>query len=89
MKTVEERFLEYVKIDTKSDPKSSTQPSSEIQFDLGRILEIEMKDLGLSNVELDDKCNLYGVHHQTVIKTFPRLDSWRIWIRHLTLVGRT
>ena len=73
MKTVEERFLEYVKIDTKSDPKSSTQPSSEIQFDLGRILEAEMKELGLSNVELDDKCNLYGFLPSNSDKDIPKV----------------
>lgn len=36
--TVLERFLRYVQIDTQSDPKSTTTPSTEKQKDLGRLL---------------------------------------------------
>ena len=39
---------------------SQTVPSSDCQFDLARVLENEMKELGLSDVYLDDKCYLYG-----------------------------
>lgn len=48
-----ERFLRYVKIDTQSDPESTTYPSTEKQFDLLRLLKAECEELGLSNVELD------------------------------------
>lgn len=73
MKSVQERFFEYVKIDTKSDPKSSTHPSSEIQFDLARILEAEMKELGISDVELDENCNVYGLLPSNSNKDLPKV----------------
>lgn len=55
-----ERLLKYVVVRTPSDENSDTVPSSECQFDLARLLEAEMKELGLSDVYLDDQCYLYG-----------------------------
>ena len=49
-----ERFIRYVKIDTRSNPYSNTIPSSENQFDLAKILVEECKELGLSNVKMND-----------------------------------
>ena len=40
-----ERFLRYVKIDTQSDPDSTTYPSTEGQWDLLRMLEAELKEI--------------------------------------------
>lgn len=54
-----ERFLNYVKIDTESDPNSETAPSTEKQFNLARVLEQELKDLGLET-KVSDKCIVYG-----------------------------
>lgn len=55
-----ERFLKYATVLTPSDENSETVPSSKCQFDLARILEAEMKELGLSDVHLDEQCYLYG-----------------------------
>ena len=55
-----ERLLNYVVVRTPSDENSETVPSSACQFDLARLLEAEMKDLGLTDVVLDDQCYLYG-----------------------------
>ncbi len=55
-----ERLLKYVVIRTPSDENSETVPSSECQFDLGKILEEEMKESGLKDVHLDEQCYLYG-----------------------------
>ena len=55
-----ERLLKYVVVRTPSDENSETVPSSTCQFNLARILEAEMKELGLTDVYLDDQCNLYG-----------------------------
>ncbi len=41
------RFTEYVKIDTQSDPQSSTRPSTKKQLDLLDLLENQLKELGL------------------------------------------
>ncbi len=55
-----ERLLKYVVVRTPSDENSETVPSSQCQFDLAKILETEMKELGLKDVHLDDQCYLYG-----------------------------
>ena len=55
-----ERFLKYVVIPTPSDENIETAPSSQCQFDLARVLETGMKELGLEHVHLDEKCHLYG-----------------------------
>ncbi|MBK5112221.1 MAG: peptidase T [Candidatus Heimdallarchaeota archaeon] len=54
------RFLKYVKIDTTSDEGTGTFPSTEKQFDLGKILVNELKELGFENVTLDEFCFVYG-----------------------------
>ena len=38
MDNVTSRLLKYVKVNTISDPKSETLPSTQIQFDLAKIL---------------------------------------------------
>lgn len=47
-----ERFLRYVKIDTQSDDHSQTAPSTIKQFDLLRLLEKELKALGMKEISL-------------------------------------
>lgn len=55
-----ERLLNYVVVRTPSDENSETVPSSLCQFDLARLLEKEMREMGLSDVHLDEQCYLYG-----------------------------
>ena len=52
------RFVKYVTIDTESDPNNPKFPSTEKQWDLARILEKELNDIGMEDVELDDNCYL-------------------------------
>lgn len=54
------RFLRYVKIDTQSNPDSVSTPSTKKQFKLARLLEQELRDMGLADVYLDDCCYLYA-----------------------------
>ena len=54
MTTVVERFLKYVKIDTRSDEDSTTVPSTAKQLNLARELVKEMEEMGLKNVSLDE-----------------------------------
>jgi tripeptide aminopeptidase len=49
-----ERFLRYVQVDTRSDPHSTSYPSTEKQLDLLRLLADECRELGLEDVELDE-----------------------------------
>ncbi|MDP5105085.1 MAG: peptidase T [Polaribacter sp.] len=53
---ITERFLKYVTIDTESDPNNPAFPSTEKQWNLARILEKELKEIGLQDVELDENC---------------------------------
>lgn len=55
-----ERLLNYVQIDTPSDPASGKTPSSDCQFDLAQLLVKELKGLGVENVEVDEKCYVYA-----------------------------
>lgn len=53
MSAVLERFLRYVKIDTESDRDSETYPSSAKQLDFLRLLADELRQIGLSEVRMD------------------------------------
>ena len=54
------RFLSYVKIDTQSDPNSETTPSSDKQWILAHKLFKELKEIGLSDVSIDDNGYIMG-----------------------------
>jgi len=58
---VEERFLKYVSYWTTSDDESDQIPSSDRQFELAKVLEAELKELGLEKVILTDHCYVYGL----------------------------
>ena len=53
MEALVERFLRYVKVDTKSNPKVKGCPSSPGQMKLARMLREELIDFGLEEVILD------------------------------------
>jgi tripeptide aminopeptidase len=58
--TVTPRFLRYVTIDTQSDPESLTTPSTEKQKNLGRVLVEELREVGLSDAEMDAHGYVYA-----------------------------
>ena len=60
--TVAERFMRYVQIDTQSDPQSNSQPSTEKQKDLSRLLVQELHDMGIADAQLDP----YGYVYATI-----------------------
>lgn len=62
---LKERFLKYVKIDTKSDMKSNTCPSTDKQFNLAKVLVEELKAIGMDSVELDDNGYIYATLEAT------------------------
>ena len=55
-----DRFLRYVKIDTQSNDKTGTTPSTEKQKNLSRLLVSELKELGLSDAYMDEYGIVYG-----------------------------
>lgn len=50
------RFISYVTIDTESDPNNQEFPSTEKQWNLARLLESELKRIGMQDVTLDKNC---------------------------------
>lgn len=56
MNSLVERFLKYVQIDTDSNPESNACPSSEIQWDLAKVIVEDLKALGMEDVTLDENC---------------------------------
>ena len=54
------RFIRYVTIDTQSDDKTRTTPSTEKQKVLGNLLVQELLELGLKDAHMDEYGNVYG-----------------------------
>ncbi len=52
--TVAERFINYAKIDTEADPKSTSFPSSMKQKDLAQVLVKELHAMGVADAEMDE-----------------------------------
>lgn len=71
--TVLDRFLRYVVIDTQSDGSSTTQPSTQKQLTLGRVLEQELKALGLEDAHLDEHGNVYATLPANTEKQVPAI----------------
>ncbi len=68
-----DRFLTYVKIDTQSDPKSTTSPSTEKQKDLAILLVKELHDLGISNAYTNEYGYVYARLESNVSKDVPAI----------------
>ncbi len=79
MNRIVERFIRYAKIDTQSDPKSTTSPSTNKQFDLAKLLKNEMEYIGLKNVTLSEKCYIMGTLPANTSQNLPKIG----FIAHL------
>ncbi|MBR6325532.1 MAG: peptidase T [Lachnospiraceae bacterium] len=56
-----ERLLKYAQVNTTScEENEANTPSGEGEWNLARLLEEEMKELGLTNVHVDEHCYVYG-----------------------------
>ena len=75
-----ERFCRYVRLDTRSDAHSPTCPSTPGQWDLLRLLEQELKGLGVAGVRLTAD----GYVLATVPATTPQAGVPRVaWFAHV------
>ncbi|MFN3851658.1 MAG: peptidase T [Spirosomataceae bacterium] len=61
-KSLTDRFFKYVQIDTQSDPESKSNPSTEKQKDLSRVLVDELLQMGIADAHLDE----YGYVYATI-----------------------
>ena len=69
--TAAERFLRYVQIDTQSDPLSKSNPSTEKQKDLGKILAEELKQMGIGDAHMDEWGYVYATIPSNTEKKVP------------------
>ncbi len=67
------RFLKYVQIDTQSDLNSPSNPSTEKQKDLSRLLVQELLDLGITDAHLDEWGYVYATIPSNTNKNVPTI----------------
>lgn len=58
--TIKDKFIKYVKFDTKSDEFSSTYPSTSSQIEFGKMLVNDLHALGVPSAYLDEFGNVYA-----------------------------
>lgn len=69
--TLIERFLNYVKFDTKSDEETGVTPSTPGQMVFARFLKEEVENMGLRDVVLDEHGYLYATLPANTDKDLP------------------
>jgi tripeptide aminopeptidase len=69
--TAAERFMRYVQVDTQSDPLSNSQPTTEKQKDLSKILAEELKSMGLQDAHMDEYGYVYATIPSNTNKNVP------------------
>ena len=75
------RFVRYVTVDTESDPNSPSTPSSQNQWDLANALAQELKDIGMSEVSIDEHAYIMATlpsnveHHVPTIGFISHFDT--------------
>lgn len=72
-KQIIERFLRYVKVDTKSEPGVDKIPSTDKQFVLARQIAEELQRIGLSDVTLDEHCYIMATLPANTDKPLPTI----------------
>lgn len=72
-KHIADRFCDYAKIDTQSDPDSTTFPSTEKQKDLSRLLVTELLEMGLGDAHMDEYGYVYATLKSNLDKKVPTI----------------
>jgi len=74
MSALLDRFLRYVKINTRSNEEVTDRtPTTENQWDLARLLEQELQDMGMRDVHLNEKCFLTAALPSNSSKELPTI----------------
>lgn len=68
-----DKFLQYVKIDTTSDSKSQSCPSSDIQWDLAKVIVKDLEEIGLVDISLDENGYIMGTLPSNTKKDIPTI----------------
>jgi tripeptide aminopeptidase len=69
--SIANRFMRYVQIDTQSNPKSGAHPSTEKQKNLSKILVEELKEIGITDAEMDEYGYVYATIPSNTEKNIP------------------
>ena len=69
--TLKDRFLRYVKFETRSDEKSEAIPSTPTQLEFAKILAKELEEIGMENVYVNDACFVNATLPGNVDKDVP------------------
>ncbi|GFZ88323.1 peptidase T [Aquaticitalea lipolytica] len=73
MQNIIDRFISYIIIDTESDPKSSTTPSTLKQWDLANKLVEELKTIGMQDVTIDENAYIMATLPSNVNHDVPTI----------------
>ncbi len=73
MQHIIDRFINYIKIDTQSDPNSPDFPSTEKQWDLAKVLVEDLKAIGMHDITLDDNCYIMATLPSNVNHKVPTI----------------
>ena len=68
-----EKFLQYVQIDTTADAKSKTCPSTEIQWNLAKVIVKDLEEIGLVDISLDENGYIMGTLPSNSEKDIPTI----------------
>jgi tripeptide aminopeptidase len=79
MNTLLDRFCRYVRIHTQADETATTYPSTLGQLELGRLLEQELRDMGMRDAVQDENGIVLATIPATVKHTAPTIA----WIAHV------
>lgn len=71
MEKLVERFIRYVKINTRSDESSRTCPSTPGQLELARLLTEELKEIGIQDITLDENGYVMATLPANISKEVP------------------
>lgn len=69
--SVAERLMQYVQIDTQSDPLSNSFPSTQKQKNLSKLLLQELQSLGLTDAHTDEYGYVYAIVQANTNKQVP------------------
>nr|WP_299384427.1 peptidase T [Allomuricauda sp.] len=68
-----DRFLEFVAVDTQSDPYSKSTPSTQKQWDLAKKLVLELHQIGMQDVSIDENAYIMASLPSNVDKEVPTI----------------
>ena len=73
MEKLVDRFIKYVKVNTQSDENSKSIPTTKGQLELAKMLEEELKNVGMTEVELDENGYLMATLPSNAPKQVPAI----------------